>query len=83
MIVLTTGPASLARLMRRDDASQHLAPGQVDGHQDQGDQTKAGSQAQGRLHPPGVFSTPPTCWRRRRSRNRGSGRPCLLSTEAV
>ena len=41
MIVLTTGPASLVRLMRRDSASQHLAPGQVDGHQDQGDQAVA------------------------------------------
>lgn len=38
MIVLTAGPASLARLMRRDDASQHLAPRQMDDHQAQGPQ---------------------------------------------
>jgi hypothetical protein len=41
MIVLTAGPASLARLMRRGEASKHLAPRQVDDHQDQGDQAGA------------------------------------------
>jgi len=54
MIVLTFGPATLARLMRRERASQHLAPGQVHGHQDQGDQAKAAAEAEGRIHPPGL-----------------------------
>lgn len=30
MIVLTAGPASLARLMRREEAPQHLAPRRMD-----------------------------------------------------
>ncbi len=54
MIVLTFGPATLARLMRRERASQHLAPGQVHGHQDQGDQAESGAEAEGRVHPPGL-----------------------------
>lgn len=49
MIVLTTGPASLARLMRRDEPSQHLAPRQVDDHQRKGDEAEAAAQPQRRL----------------------------------
>lgn len=45
MIVLTAGPASLARLMRRGEASKHLAPRQVDDHQDQGDRAQSGDQS--------------------------------------
>ena len=52
MIVLTTGPASLARLMRRDAVSQHLAPREMQGHQHEGDQAHAAAQTQGRLQPP-------------------------------
>ena len=52
MIVLTTGPGALARLMRPDDASQHLAPRQMDDRGDQGDQTQSATQPQGRVHPP-------------------------------
>ena len=52
MIVLTTGPAALVRLMLRHEPSQHIAPGQVDGHQDQGDQTETTPQAEGGVHPP-------------------------------
>lgn len=54
MIVLTVGPASLARLMRRERYSQHLAPGQMDSHQDQGDQAETGAETEGRVHPPGL-----------------------------
>ncbi|MDO9586528.1 MAG: hypothetical protein Q8R45_04915 [Brevundimonas sp.] len=46
MIVLTAGPASLVRLMRRDDASWDLAPGQMDGHRDQGDRTAPADEAE-------------------------------------
>lgn len=49
MIVLTTGPASLARLMRREEPSQHLAPRQVDDRQRKSDQTEAAAQPQRRL----------------------------------
>ncbi len=51
MIVLTTGAASLARLMRRDGASQHLAPRQVHGHQHQGDQAEPAARPKGGVHP--------------------------------
>jgi hypothetical protein len=54
MIVLTTGPDSLVRLMRRDEPSQHLAPRQVDGHQDQGDQAQTAPQPQRRMQPPSL-----------------------------
>ncbi len=47
MIVLTTGPGSLARLMKRDGPSQHLAPGQVHDHQDQGDQAESAAKPKG------------------------------------
>lgn len=49
MIVLTTGPASLARLMRRDEPLQHLAPRQVNDHQRKGDQAESATQPQRRL----------------------------------
>jgi hypothetical protein len=54
MIVLTTGQASITRLMRADAAprSQNLAPRQVQGHQDQGDQSDAAAQTQRGGHPP-------------------------------
>jgi hypothetical protein len=53
MIVLTTGQASITRLMRADAAprSQNLASRQMDGHQDQGDQSQASTQRQGRVRP--------------------------------
>lgn len=49
MIVLTTGPASLARLMRREEPSQNFAPRQVRDHQRKGDQSETAAEPQRRL----------------------------------
>ncbi|MDP3801160.1 hypothetical protein [Brevundimonas sp.] len=44
MIVLTAGPASLVRLMRRDGASRALATSRPDDPHDEGGQTPGGFQ---------------------------------------
>jgi|GEM_PF-6335493 len=56
MIVLTTGQVSITRLMRADAAprSQPLAPRQVQGQGDQGQQADTAAQARRGGYPPRV-----------------------------